>query len=119
MTTTKQPELWVDLLAIPVADLERTLKLLKEREQLIDQLNAIAAVLDGPTKAPTKPAKFKASPFRDDVVGELARHPHGMPVIDLAKALGRKTKDVHSWFSNAGKKCGLFEKVAPGVWKLA
>jgi len=115
MTTTS--ELWVDLLAVPVAKLENMLKLLKEREQLVKRLNAISAVMDTPSKV--QPKSKKLSPFRDAVVDELSHRPLGMAVADLAKAVGRSTKNMHGYFSGAGRKCGLFAKVKPGVWALA
>jgi hypothetical protein len=117
--TTKPDELWVDLLAIPVAKLESMLKLLKEREQLIKRLDAITAVMDKPSKVQPKHESKKPSPFRDALVCELSRFPRGRAVADLAKAVGRSTKSVHSYFSSYGKKCGLFVKVEPGVWALA
>lgn len=119
MTTPEKPELWVDLLATPVAKLQSMLKLLKEREQLVKRLDAICEVME-PAPKTKKSKKFKKpSPFRDAVVAALDGEPNGMSVADLAEVVGRTTKSMHSYFSSAGKKCGLFVKVSPGVWALA
>ncbi len=109
-------ELWVDLLSTPIPDLERAVTLLKEREVLLKRLNEIGAVLEPSSVVASSKVP---SPFRDEVVDELRRKGKPMSVAELAKSLGRKAKDLHSWFSDTGKKSGLFVKAAPGVWGLA
>ena len=71
----------------------------------------------GIVKGPKKPRSPKGFMQEEiikllDAAGEV-----GLSVKELAEKVEKPAGQVHVWFSNTGKKLGLFEKIDGGKWR--
>lgn len=71
----------------------------------------------GAAKGPKKPRSPKGF-MQEEIIKLLdAAGEAGLTVKELAAKVDKPASQVHVWFTNTGKKLGLFEKIESGKWR--
>lgn len=125
---------------INTSTLRQILKLSEKKDLLLKEVNKIDITIENlvkgntkvnsslilkpssPTQSKTKktsPKKARRGMTKKSVLKALSEAgPLGIKVNDLSKQLGIKSKNLHVWFSNVGKKIQGIERIAPGHFRL-